>query len=276
MVDSLLPAQQRALSRHRVVACISAWAIAIAVLSIATFAAVRWEAVMAARFDWPILLKLNHYVSPSDFVNHAISGISNLPLLTGILLVSLWWYLWLSLTSETAKAKLLLGLAAASVAVTITRGMQLTLPTHLRPLYNPELGFHGAPGLDFQLSRWNSFPSDHACLYFALVAVIWLQSRELGIFALLPALVGNLPRIYFGIHYPTDVIFGALFGIFFVILSENYGPETLARHAIEFERKKTNVFYSCAFVLTYLVGTLFEDVRDLATSLAKLLRLIIS
>jgi undecaprenyl-diphosphatase len=89
-------------------------------------------------------------------------------------------------------------------------------------------------------------------------------------------LVGNLPRIYFGIHYPTDVIFGALFGIFFVILSENYGPETLARRAIEFERKKTNVFYSCAFVLTYLVGTLFEDVRDLATGLAKLLRLIIS
>src|SRR5262245_56321643 len=201
--------------------CAFAWAFAFAALAGALYATVRFQSALAAYFDWPILLKLNHYgVRSALLFNKTISGISNLPLLTGIPLVGLFWYLWFGLRSESARARLLLGVAAAAMAVLLSRGMQLALPTHLRPLHRLEQGFQPLPGIDpLALSGWNSFPSDHACLYFALVAVIWLQSRRVGLFALMLALFGSLPRIYLGFHYPSDVAFGALLGVYVAMLT---------------------------------------------------------
>ncbi len=254
--------------------CTLAWTLAFAVLSVALFGTVRYEQVLAAFFDWPILLKLNHYVFPSAFLNRSINNISNLPILTGALLTGLFWYVWFESNSESAKAELFLGLGAAIAAVILSRGLQLTLPTHFRPLHGPVPGFDVPPGIDpALLNGWNSFPSDHACVYFALTTVIWRQSQLLGLFALLPALIGSLPRIYFGQHYPSDVAFGALLGIFIVMMVENYGPMTFARHAILFEQKRPGMFYSCGFLLTYAVATLFSDIRKIGVGLADAYRL---
>jgi undecaprenyl-diphosphatase len=260
-----------ALARRRRITL--AWMLALAVLSVALFSTVRYERVLATFLDWPILLKLNHYVFPSDFLNSSINSVANLPILTGALLVGLFWYVWFESNSESAKAELFLGLGAAIAAVILSRGLQLTLPTHLRPLHNPVPGFD-VPGMDpAALSGWNSFPSDHACVYFALTTVIWRRSQLLGLFALLPALVGSLPRIFFGQHYPSDIAFGALLGIFIVMMVENYGPETIARRAILFEQKRPGMFYLCGFLLTYEVATLFIDIRNIGIGLAKAYRL---
>jgi hypothetical protein len=44
-------------------------------------------------------------------------------------------------------------------------------------------GFDVPPGIDpAALNGWNSFPSDHACVYFALTTVIWRRSQLLGTF----------------------------------------------------------------------------------------------
>ena len=263
-----------AFARHRRIKCTLAWTLAFAVLSVALFSTVRYEPVLAAFFDWPILLKLNHYVFPGAFLNRSINSVSELPILTGALLTGLFWYVWFESNSESAKAELFLGLGAAIAAVILSRGLQLTLPTHLRPLHDPVPGFDVPPGIDpAALSGWNSFPSDHACVYFALATVIWRRSQLLGLFALLPALIGSLPRIYLGLHYPSDVAFGALLGIFIVMMVENYGPETFARRAILFEQKRPGMFYSCGFLLTYEVATLFEDIRKTGAGLADAYRL---
>jgi undecaprenyl-diphosphatase len=262
-----------ALTRHRRIQFTLAWTLAFAVLLVALFGTVRYEPILADFFDWPILLKLNHYVFPGT-LNHLISGVSNLPILTGALLAGLFWYVWFESNSESEKAELFLGLGAAVAAVILSRGLQLTLPTHLRPLHDPVPGFDVPPGIDpAALSGWNSFPSDHACVYFALTTVIWRRSQLLGLFALLPALIGSLPRIYLGLHYPSDVAFGALLGIFIVMMVENYGPETFARRAILFEQKRPGMFYSCGFLLTYEVATLFEDIRKTGAGLADAYRL---
>ena len=140
-----------------------------------------------------------------------------MPILTGVLLAGLFWYLWFECKSDSAKTGLLLGFGAAIAADILSRGLQLALPTHLRPLHNPALRFKPPPGIDItKLNGWDSFPSDHACLYFALTTVIWRRSRLLGLFALMPALLGTLPRIYLGYHYPSD---GAVLGILVVIWS---------------------------------------------------------
>ena len=58
-----------------------------------------------------------------------------------------------------------------------------------------------------------SFPSGHAGSSFAAAAAIYLSCpRRIGIPALVLAALISLSRLYVGVHYPTDVICGALIG----------------------------------------------------------------
>ena len=58
-----------------------------------------------------------------------------------------------------------------------------------------------------------SFPSGHAASSFAAATVIWLNHRRCGWLALVLAALIAFSRLYVGVHYPSDVVFGALDGI---------------------------------------------------------------
>jgi hypothetical protein len=78
-----------ALARRRTVKCVSAWTIAIAVISVAAFGMVRYEPLLATPFDWPLLFKLNQPVFRLALLNHSIEVINNQPILTGYPLIGL-------------------------------------------------------------------------------------------------------------------------------------------------------------------------------------------
>jgi undecaprenyl-diphosphatase len=56
------------------------------------------------------------------------------------------------------------------------------------------------------------FPSDHATAAFAIAVALLLRDRRLGIGALVLATVLAIGRVAIGVHYPTDVIGGAVLG----------------------------------------------------------------
>lgn len=59
-----------------------------------------------------------------------------------------------------------------------------------------------------------SFPSTHTFLTFAIATVILLYGhKKLGVLLLLVAILIAVSRIATGVHYPSDVIGGALIGI---------------------------------------------------------------
>lgn len=63
-----------------------------------------------------------------------------------------------------------------------------------------------------------SFPSAHAAMTFAVATVVYFYHKRLGQLLYAFALVVGMSRIYVGVHYPTDVLVGALIGITIPVL----------------------------------------------------------
>lgn len=55
----------------------------------------------------------------------------------------------------------------------------------------------------------NSFPSDHTILFFSITVSIWLFRRRYSFLWIVVALLVGISRIWVGVHYPADVLFGA-------------------------------------------------------------------
>lgn len=58
--------------------------------------------------------------------------------------------------------------------------------------------------------RGNSFPSGHATVYFAIAFAFWGTDYFWPFFTV--AVVGSLGRVFVGVHYPLDVLAGAVVG----------------------------------------------------------------
>lgn len=61
-------------------------------------------------------------------------------------------------------------------------------------------------------SSW-SFPSGHSCTAFAAATAIFCFNKRLGIAAYAVAAAIGFSRNYFYIHFPSDVLCGALLGV---------------------------------------------------------------
>ncbi|HEX9400367.1 MAG TPA: phosphatase PAP2 family protein [Anaeromyxobacter sp.] len=57
-----------------------------------------------------------------------------------------------------------------------------------------------------------SLPSLHASNFFAMGFVAWVADRRIGLAALGVAAAVALSRVYVGVHWPTDVAAGAIWG----------------------------------------------------------------
>jgi undecaprenyl-diphosphatase len=227
---------------------------------------------LISNFDYTILLFLNRFVGQSRSLDELLQILSDAFLFNGVLLVAILWLFWFNDRHEDARVRLLIGGAGAVLAGLLSRLLQLSLPFHVRPLYNPILNLTWPFGVGREtLNHWSSFPSDHASLCFALATLIWMKDRRLGIFAFFWAAVTSSARVVLGFHYPTDVIGGAVLGILMVLLFARVPLPRIAYRLLEWERCASPSFYAVAFIASYQAGTLFNDVRVIGHLIAGLL-----
>ena len=260
--------QLRAVARSKRI-----WSGAVVLGAVATWRIVADHFALSRHMDEYVLLFVNQIASQNGVINHALYIASEATVVTGGLLIALVWYCWFNSNAAPARERLLLGFGAVLVAAVLSRVLQLSLPMRARPLHDLSSGFLPLPGIDAGLANhWGSFPSDHAALFFALVAVVWRQSRWLGLVALLSAVYGVVPRIYFGLHYLSDVLAGAALGLVLVLMFEHFGPRALARWGIGWEQRLPAIFYGTAFLVSLEVATLFEDIRQAGRGIPAVLR----
>ena len=75
-----------------------------------------------------------------------------------------------------------------------------------------------------------SFPSGHAGASFAVSTVITRHNLKLGLLSLLTSALIGFSRLYFYVHYPTDVLTGTMIGVFTGIIMDKLIAHLLKRH----------------------------------------------
>lgn len=59
-----------------------------------------------------------------------------------------------------------------------------------------------------------AFPSGHAAFFFAFSTIVYFYNKKIGIFFFLSSILIVISRVFAGIHWPTDILAGAVVGVF--------------------------------------------------------------
>lgn len=232
----------------------------------------RSDYVDLATMHW--LSQFTTISAPFNQIVHYISG-SNL--FKGLPIIGVLWYFWFRDTDPKSDSRriIIATLLGCVLAVLIARIANNIGPYQPRPFADAALAYHQHVGLPVPESQalyiWNSFPSDHAALFFSLATGIFLISRSAGWLAYLYVLIFiALPRVYLGLHYPSDIIAGGILGIGCVALSTRNNVIALYdRQRIRLQDKYPAAFQAALFVISVEIGTLFGDIRLLLEGIVK-------
>jgi undecaprenyl-diphosphatase len=156
--------------------------------------------------DYSAFQALNDFASGHDRFEDVLRFFAEdaqfffMALLAGLFLARGKW------TSRNARHGVIAAGLAAALGLAIAHGVTM-IWDRPRP-YEAHSGVH----LFVSPSGDPSFPSDHATAAFAISVSLLLRSRRIGLLALAMAVVLGVARVCVGVHYPGDVLGGALIG----------------------------------------------------------------
>jgi len=100
---------------------------------------------------------------------------------------------------------------SAVLAVALSNAFFIPLIRFYYPIPRPSVTLSGV--LELLTEKSLSFPSGHATFFFALSTVLYLYNRKLGALFLVLSGIMGLARVAAGVHYPFDIIGGAILGV---------------------------------------------------------------
>lgn len=229
-------------------------------------------------FDHSIIGFINQFSHQSKIFDTIVAEIAENLLVKGTPICLAIWWLWFKPDNEQAKTRTLLitTLIAAMAAEFIAKFLTTVLPFRTRPILDHSIDFvapYSSHGTWYD--ALSSFPSDHATLFFSLAIGVYFVSRKLGLFAIIYTLIVIcMPRIYLGLHYPTDVLAGAIIGLVFTYyVVKPWFVGKVSSKFYNFSETYPQLFYPAMFLLTFQICSLFSESRQLARMIIDLTKL---
>jgi undecaprenyl-diphosphatase len=138
----------------------------------------------------------------------------------GISEIYIWIPLYLAIIVALAikyRRKFLMLILVIIIAVTLSDQLSVIIKNsvhRLRPSHEPSLAGLVHIVHDYRGGLYG-FVSSHAsnCFMVAVMSLLLIRKRWFTISILFWAMVVSYSRIYLGVHYPGDVLFGSLLGI---------------------------------------------------------------
>ncbi len=124
------------------------------------------------------------------------------------------FFAWSSRRRETRIKNHAMVIVSVTAAV-IARFVVKALIVYAYPRPRPFLTIAGVQSLISTplVENFQSFPSGHAIFFFALATVLYCFNKKIGWWAFSTAVLISIARIYVGVHWPSDILAGAVLGI---------------------------------------------------------------
>ena len=233
-------------------------------------------------FDKHILLCLNEYVGRWPHFEVLLAEFQKNNFLKGALFMLPIWYLWhCSAPTEQAtlqtRQKLFATVVAMVTGIIVARLLADLLPFRARPIFNTELNLRPSAVVDANgLATWSAFPSDHAVVWFTVAFGVLQIHRPLGWLLCLYGRFLAFGRIFFGFHHPTDILGAVIIsmGTLWLCLRAPI-RETLYAPMARLQQRHPAAVWAAAFLASYEVANLFDDVRQIAEHARSMLRTVI-
>ena len=217
--------------------------------------------------DIEILYYFNSFAQRIPSFDILVKILSTNVLIKGGVFLTAFWFFWFHRNNIKDRSTMICNFFGSSAVMIFTRLLAASLPFRQRPKVNAELNFILPSGSRIEeLMSNSSFPSDHAALFYSLATGFYLLSKRAGIAAFIytTAFIA-LPRIYLGLHYPSDIVCGATIGIVGTWLANRpIIKEKIAPSVFEVENRQPGIFYAVMFLISLQIATLFKEARELA------------
>jgi undecaprenyl-diphosphatase len=232
-------------------------------------------------FDFEIMSYVFQFSQHSEIFTKLIVMFSGSSVLKGGVLAALIWWAWFKREERQSldREQLISSLLGCVVAMALARTLAMILPFRNRPRVEEGLSsLHSFGGTSSSLDTWSSFPSDHAVFFFTLAVGLFFVHRRVGIFAIFYSILFiSFPRLYLGLHYPTDLIAGAIIGTAIALIANIYLVKNKNIHTItQLSYSKPGLFYPLFLLFTSQIADMFDGTRDMIRGMYRLIQSIIT